>query len=297
VAGNLLNRLFGRSSPPPEVESALAELEQLARQQPVLAGPVAVFRDILPVLFEDSRRDSIPSLTPENASAKLAAGVPLLRNESLLPESRSLHRRWQRVCAAVRQHQGGDAAPALEQAVRQGKLDPLDLVRDVLAGNADALHARVDALGLDAGLAGTVLRFSLFPVLAKVNTSLAPLREGIRWERGFCPTCGSWPLLGEFRGLEQVRFLRCGLCAAEWEFPRLCCPFCGTEDHEVLGYLHVEGEEGRQRAAACDACRGYVKMVTTLSPLGAAELLVQDVATMHLDLIAAEKGYGPPAAD
>jgi FdhE protein len=121
--------------------------------------------------------------------------------------------------------------------------------------------------------------------------ALAPLRQGIHWEQGFCPTCGSWPLLGEFRGLEQRRFLRCGLCATAWEFPRLLCPFCGERDHQQLGYLHAEGEEASRRASTCDSCRGYVKMVATLTPLSEAALLVADLATLHLDLAAAERGY------
>ena len=60
----------------------------------------------------------------------------------------------------------------------------------------------------DAGLAATVLRFTLFPALVSLNQSVAPLRAGAAWGRGYCPTCGAWPLLGEFRGLEQDRWLR-----------------------------------------------------------------------------------------
>jgi FdhE protein len=100
-----------------------------------------------------------------------------------------------------------------------------------------------------------------------------------------------WPLLGEFRGLEQTRVLRCALCAAGWEFARLRCPFCDNRDHNQLGYLHAEAEQERCRAATCDPCRGYVKMVATLDTLSMPRLLVADVATLHLDLAAAEHGY------
>ena len=161
----------------------------------------------------------------------------------------------------------------------------------VLAGRPAEAQARAEALGLDPALAATVLRFTLFPTLAAIEASLAPLREGSGWERGYCPTCGSWPLLGEFRGLEQSRILRCGLCAAGWEVPLLWCHFCGNRDHEQLGYLHPEGEETRDRAAVCDACHGYVKMIQTLSPLPPLHLHLTDAATLSLDLAAAERGY------
>src|SRR5262249_5275506 len=104
----------------------------------------------------------------------------------------------------------------------------------------------------------------------------------------------SWPLLGELRGLDQRCVLRCGLCADEWDFPRLRCPFCGTTDHRQLGYFHLEGEEEKHRAATCAACGGYVKMIATLFPLKPPRLLAADVASLHLDLAAAERGLGVP---
>src|SRR5256885_12152891 len=58
-----------------------------------------------------------------------------------------------------------------------------------------ALHARVTSLGLDSGLTATILRLLLIPVLRPVNERFLPLRQGLRWEGGYCPTCGSWPLL------------------------------------------------------------------------------------------------------
>jgi FdhE protein len=100
--------------------------------------------------------------------------------------------------------------------------------------------------------------------------------------------------LAEFRGLEQNRFLRCGLCAADWQFPRLRCPFCDNQDHRELGFFHVEGEEGRHRAATCESCHGYVKTVSSLDRLSVPDLLVADLATLHLDLAAADRGYFVP---
>jgi FdhE protein len=127
-----------------------------------------------------------------------------------------------------------------------------------------------------------------------VATQLAPLRATQPWGHGYCPTCGAWPVLAEQRGLEQWRYLRCGLCASSWVVDRLLCPFCTTRDFHVLGYLQVEGEEPRQRVATCDACQSYLKLRSTLTPLGTPQLLVEEIALVHLDLIAMEKGYGPP---
>jgi len=296
VARGFLDKLLGRSTPPPEVADALAELQRLGTEHPSLSAPVAVLSDLLPILIEPPS-SAVPLPIPhDRAAAKLASGVPLLRGESLSFDAKLLSRRWAEVCAIVGRHQPGDAAGQLAAAVKRGRLSVEDLAGAVLAGRAEDVSTRADALGLDAGLAATVLRFVLFPSLVSQNVTLAPLRSGTSWERGWCPTCGSWPLLGEFRGLEQVRWLRCGLCAAEWEFPRLACPFCDNRDHQQLGYLHIEGEESRRRAATCEQCRGYVKVLATLGPLSPPHLLVADVATLYLDLAAAERGYALPGA-
>jgi FdhE protein len=292
MAGGFLHKLFG-SAPavPPDAADAVAALAKLAQERPQFAGPAALLSDVLPRLFQEPSPETAPPFTAEQAAAKLVGGVPLLRGEPFAPDLRAFRRRWLDVCAAVQRRQEGEAGRRLADALRGERLDPGKLTRDLLAGRPEGIHARAEAVGLDAALTATVLRLTLFPVLTAVAAALAPLREGVRWQEGSCPTCGSWPLLGEFRGLEQTRFLRCGLCATGWEFPRLRCPYCGTRDHERLGYLHVEGEEAKYRAATCDECHRYVKMVSTLSALPAPLLLVEELATLHLDLAAAERGF------
>jgi FdhE protein len=272
----------------------LAELARHAQARPTLAAAIALLRDVLPVLFADPGEETAPRFSPEAAHAKQMSGIPLLRGEGVALDVPAFRRRWHAVCAAVQRHQNPDAGKTLDEALERGRLVPLKMLASVLAGRPEEIHVRADSQGLDAGLTTAVLGLTLFPALRQINQELTSLRQGIRWEQGNCPTCGSWPLLGEFRGLEQTRYLRCGLCAAEWEFPRLLCPFCGERDHNQLGYFGVEGEESRYRAATCDACRGYVKMVATLTPLSAPALLVANVATLHLDLAAGDRGYLSP---
>jgi FdhE protein len=292
MAGGFLHKIFGSTGPvPAEVRDALRELERLAGERPELAGPIDFLGAVLPNLYQDSLRDCPPAPTPAHAAAKLSAGIPLLRGENLDLDVKEFRRRWLDVCEAAQGRHGGETAAPLAEALRRERLDALELMQETLAGRPESIYAKAEWLDLDAGLLATVLRLTLFPVLVQANAALAPLRDGILWHRGHCPTCGSWPLLGEFRGLEQNRFLRCGLCAAQWDFPRLLCPFCGNSDHNRLGYLHAEGEEAKYRVSTCDECRGYVKMLSTLTALTPPQLLVAEVATMHLDLVAAEHNY------
>lgn len=291
MGDNLLRRWLGGTPPlSPEVEEARAELDRLAAARPALLPLVRWLRDMLPDLTIATTAPPV-ALPLERAQAKLCEGTPLLRGESLPLDDRAFRERWQRACAALETHQPDGVAAALASAVRSGQLDPFAMLAAVLDGRPEQIRERAARLGLDPTLAVTLLRFTLFPIFTAMEASLGPVREGIVWERGYCPTCGNWPLLGEFRGLEQARFLRCGLCASGWEVPRLWCPFCSSRDHERLGFLHCDGEEAKCRGSVCDDCRGYVKMVSTLFALSPLRLLVADATTLHLDLAAAERGY------
>jgi FdhE protein len=103
--------------------------------------------------------------------------------------------------------------------------------------------------------------------------------------------CGSSPSLSEIQGKEGARRLRCGLCGAGWRYPHLKCAFCQNGDYKLLSNLTVEGEEEQYRIVACEVCHGYIKVVKTFEPIPVDMLPVHDLATLHLDLIAAEHGY------
>ena len=286
---SFFSRLFSRPAPvPPEVLAAQQGLKDLQARHPSLTEPARLLHALLTVCYDAPIPDLFLAMNKDQAADRLGSGTPLLRGVILPLEEVAFRERWQRVGRTLAEYQP-EFSP-----LRAGIASPLELLHALLAGQADVVNQHADNLGCDPALLKTLLRLTAFPLLAKLNAGLAPIYRDIRWEQGFCLVCGSWPLLGEFRGLEQVRFLRCGLCAAEWQFPRLCCPFCGTRDHEKLGSLHVENEEAKYRAATCDHCQGYVKMATTFAPFDPPQLLVADVATLYLDLAAADRGYLPP---
>ena len=272
------------------MSSAILELQKLNERRSALTTACNVLSAILPALFKDAATESTINLSWEDAQERLRVGVPLLRGHALNVDEAALQRRWIAVCAALHQEQ----ADALADAVHLGKLRPNTLLHAVLAKGPEALASAIAPCDLDHALAATVLRMSALPALSQITSGFHKLRQRVAWNFGYCPHCGSWPLLGEARGLEQERFLRCGLCAAAWPCGRLFCPFCGNRDYRTLGYIHVEGEEDRYRAGTCENCRGYVKWVSTLFALSEPQLLVSDLATIHLDLAAAERGFHVP---
>ncbi len=302
---NRISKLFDRRRPlRPDAEQALKQLAQLSEEQPDLADLAATHAALLRVVFRDTPPAPPASIAPVHAATKLEAGIPLLRGEQLVLDAAWLRERYLQVCTVLldlpdRSSEGGSydrsAAEAIQQAVKKARLDIHALTTDVFVGDPYSVGERAARLELDATLAATLLRWTLLPVLEQVAKQLQPLRQNSLWEKGYCPTCGAWLLLAERRGIEQKLYARCGLCASEWEIGHFFCPFCHSRSHLDMAYLYDQEQDATQRAKTCERCHCYYKSVTTLAPIPTPQLCVTDLATLHLDLIALERAYGPPA--
>jgi FdhE protein len=131
------------------------------------------------------------------------------------------------------------------------------------------------------------------PLLQACRRAWADLAPGT-WAHGYCPICGAWPAVAEVRGLDGARHLRCRGCGGDWTTAWLRCPFCGEHDHTRLGSLvAAEGFE-REKVEVCDHCHGYIKTITTFTPIRPEQVVLQDLATVGLDVAAVERGYRPP---
>jgi FdhE protein len=162
-------------------------------------------------------------------------------------------------------------------------------VRQDLAG----IRALACAAEIDPGALTSIAHLVAFPLLQ----SCGRLLEGSMprfWPHGFCPICAAWPILAERRGLDRTRRLRCGRCSGEWQAEWLRCIYCGEREHERLGALMPEERGERLNVETCASCSGYIKSVATLQKIPAFELLLQDLETVELDLVALDRGYGRP---
>lgn len=145
-----------------------------------------------------------------------------------------------------------------------------------------------EARGFD--LIGFFLEESLRPALElTAGTYTAEIAKS-GWAEGYCPVCGKEPKIGSLREEEGRKFLFCNQCGTEWLFRRIKCPFCGNEEQKTLSYFTVNNDE-RYRVDVCDCCKRYVKIVDLRSSGKEADLDVEDIATLHLDMLANEEGY------
>jgi FdhE protein len=114
------------------------------------------------------------------------------------------------------------------------------------------------------------------------------------WSECYCFVCGAWPGFAEVCGVERSRYLRCVRCGSAWQALVLMCAYCRTTDHQTLGSLVPERSDAKSALEVCNACHGYLKVFTTLSGTAADHVMIDDLASVELDLAAAERGYKRP---
>ena len=106
-----------------------------------------------------------------------------------------------------------------------------------------------------------------------------------------CPICFGRPVVAILReeGHGARRTLLCARCLNEWEFPRVVCPACDEQRFDALP-VYTADVFSHVRIDACDSCKRYLKTVD-LTKNGLAVPLVDDLASVALDLWAHEQGY------
>jgi len=124
--------------------------------------------------------------------------------------------------------------------------------------------------------------------LRPVVNAFDALRDEERWLRRYCPTCGSLPAMAQLVGVDpgRRRLLSCGCCGTRWRYRRIGCPFCESADDHRLSALAIEGEK-YLRIDYCQSCSAYLK---TYNGEGSETFFLSDWTSLHLDVIARDRG-------
>jgi len=164
------------------------------------------------------------------------------------------------------------------------------LASTAVAVDLEAVDAAVpriiEVLG-DESLEPYVRSVLLSEFLEPLVAAFGEWRDEDRWMRAYCPTCGSPPAMAQLVGNDpgRKRLLCCGCCGSRWRYARTGCPFCETESHR-LSSVGIEGEGGL-RIDYCASCRAYLK---TYNGQGAESVLLADWTSLHLDVVARDRG-------
>ncbi|GBD16994.1 Protein FdhE [bacterium HR26] len=219
--------------------------------------------------------------------------APLLHERAIGIESARLAFLLEELARVVAA-QSIEGGQELWDAVTGGRLDAVALLAASIAHREIEFERLAVQASVPASLLTVVGQALALPVLGACWRRARDLVRQLEWRDGYCPVCGAWPALAELRGLERSRWLRCGRCASEWSYPHQKCPFCGNADHRTLRYLAEEGKQDTQRVEVCEACRGYLKTFSTITAWSLGDLLLQDLTTVELDLVALDREYRRP---
>ena len=268
-----------------------AHIERLLAERPGPGEALKAYAGLAPFLEGAADGVAIDLPDPSLDAVKLREGFPLLSPKDLpLPLDRAAA-----LLGRILDHlsrSGRPDAEGLKQAVKRFHANEAwarGLFEAVLSEDPARFERAARDVDLDPQGLEFLARVALRPFMERLREAAADRMPGEAWGRGTCPLCGSLPDMACLVESGKRR-LHCSLCGMEWPYPRLRCPFCATDDHERLGYLTVEGEEGA-RVDVCEACRRYLKTVDRRVLETAAPLDLEHLATLHLDLIAAERGY------
>ncbi|HEX9443459.1 MAG TPA: formate dehydrogenase accessory protein FdhE, partial [Candidatus Binatia bacterium] len=195
---------------------------------------------------------------------------------------------WVERLIATACRSGAPNMAALAPAARADGGDVAALFQAALCQDGVRLEKIACDLAVDPAAFRAVAELVPVPFLQACGRRAATPRT---WAEGYCPICGAWPAFAEMRGIERGRYLRCGRCGGEWPFHPLVCSYCGMTDHGQLASLVPENGAATRKVDACKRCLGYVKSFAVLQAAPAARVMIEDLASVELDVAAMSEGY------
>jgi FdhE protein len=262
------------------------DFEALAREYPDWQPWLLVVEAVVREAADPSWESWVPATESQAPHVPRLAGVQVTADLNKI-------RRWEQHLLQTAVQSG---APKMSQlnSLQKVTLNRAALFEAALCEDGAALKQMADDLSVEPEPFSAVNALMAMPFLHACNRRWQGSRAP-GWTAGYCPTCGGWPAFAETRGIERSRYLRCGRCGAEWQAHALFCCFCGNSDHKELGSLVPEKAGSSRAIDTCNRCRGYLKTFNKLQGSAPTKIMLDDLASVDLDIAALEHGFKRPA--
>jgi FdhE protein len=270
------------------LKESLKTIEHYKATSPHYVELLDILGDIL-ILREEYRQgmaDVFSAVDESLIEKKMAGGLPLIDFSSGHFDLSKPKEYFLALLNIAEKRVPGETA-GLAEKIKDGSFDFDRLVLNSFYMRDDEQPVEMEEDFFD--LIELFLEESLRPSLEVVAQKYTAIIARSEWSEGYCPVCGKEPKIGQIRG-EDGRFLFCNQCGFEWHYLRIKCPFCGNEEQQSLAYFTVEGDE-QYRVDVCNECKRYIKIVDFRESKREPNLDVEDIATLHLDILANEEGY------
>jgi FdhE protein len=279
----------------PGVDGVRKAVDEYVEKYPEFAQPLRMYGAVM-----EAQQGALPDLTcnitlsTEEKERRISDGKPLLDPREVDIDPEAFTGLLRKICRAVDEGTPGGFSRC-EDLVSSESLRPENIAgtRDRVLSGGDIPEADGWGNEGDKNIVSNIIWETLAPFYRKCGSILFVKMEQSSWQRGFCPVCGSAPLMGQFRDEDGLWIVECSLCHTLWSIQRASCPFC-PESYGSLEYLFIEGDTGR-RVQYCSSCKFYIKTVN-LRDSGRTSLLpLEDIITYDLDLAAGKEGLIPAA--
>ncbi|HEY5498634.1 MAG TPA: formate dehydrogenase accessory protein FdhE [Syntrophales bacterium] len=272
------------------LKDTLKTIESYRTQNPHYEELLAILEEIL-ILREEYRRKMPESIFPVDErliSSKMEGGLPLIDlsqgdYDLTQPQAYFLD------LLQIAEKRAPGETKELARKIREGEEDFKEMLLSAFYGEQEEEEERGEE-DETFDLIDLFLEECLRPAFEKVVAGYGDVVLKSKWSEGYCPICGKEPKIGEIKEEEGARFLFCNQCGIEWPFLRIKCPFCGNEEQQTLAYFTVEDDE-RYRVDVCNECKRYIKIVDFRETKEEPNLDIEDITTLHLDILATEEGY------
>jgi len=271
------------------LRDALKTIEKYKSTTPHYVELLDILGEIL-IIREEYRRmmkEIIFPIDEELVEKKISGGLPLI-DFSTGKFDLSEPKQYFLALLEIAEKRAPGETKEIVQKIQDDSFNYEKMICDSFDSLDDDIPDDLDEDVID--LVDLFLEESLRPALEKVAEKYGKIINETGWAEGYCPICGKEPKIGEIREEEGRRFLFCTQCGFEWRYRRIKCPFCGNEEQQTLAYFTIEGEE-KYRVDVCHECKRYIKIVDFRESKEEANLDVEDIATLHLDMLANEEGY------
>lgn len=290
-------------------EKIISRVQQGRNEHPEYKSFLDFWEKILLVQTSFYPKIPIKKNIPEPLNLlKLKEGFPLISWNSLPVEENLFKELFMALCQATRKSNKKfeQEIPRIEKWLADKGQSFSEWLRLFFLDEEDSFIQKAVNHELDADLLTFLFFSSLKPFLKARSEELAQQLAETKeeWNRGYCPVCGSRPLLS-FLQEDGKKAGVCSACEGLWPLPRFFCPNCENTNQKTLSFFFIEGDQGL-RIEVCERCSHYLKTVDLRKKVLEPIPVLEDLLTTHLDLWAQKKGYkklpvfgnrhGPPGA-
>lgn len=236
---------------------------------------------------------TIKSIESKEIESKLTTGKPLLLRRDFpieLKEIRDLLNALLKVVANYARLK--EYLDILESDLKDDEF-VAQSIKKFLEGDDAFFRIYGEKLENSPRLLSFLIQSSILPFVASYSKGFDELISLKEYPFGHCPICGSLPLISVLKDKSGKRKNFCSFCLFEYPVERTKCVFCGEPYKKEHFYFTTEDLPG-YRVDICDKCKKYIKTIDFRDRDEQIIPMLDDLASLPLDIIAKKEGYLRP---